>query len=213
MKFAAVVPAAGLSSRMGDFKPLLDLNGRPMIIRTLDSLRAAGCGTICVVTGHRAEELEAAAEATDVCFLRNENYRSTGMLESVQLGLAELLAEPSAVSGSDGQAALQTAFFILPADIPLVSAQTMEALRTEAEKGGSFALRPSFNGRAGHPVLLDRTMALALMAYRGEDGLRGFLRKAAEIQPELVRAIACEDPGILADADTPEDFRVLAALK
>ena len=202
MKFAAVVPAAGLSSRMGDFKPLMDLNGKPMICRTLDSLRAAGCGTICVVTGHRAEELEAAAAAPDVCFLRNENYASTGMLESVQLGLAELLAEPA-----------ETAFFILPGDVPFVSQQTMEALKTEAEKGGSFALRPSFNGRAGHPVLLDRTMALALLSYRGEDGLRGFLRKAAEIQPEIVRVIACEDPGILADADTPEDFQALTALK
>ena len=200
MKFAAVVPAAGLSSRMGDFKPLLDLNGKPLICRTLDSLHAAGCGKICVVTGHRAEELEAAAAAPDVCFLRNENYASTGMLESVQLGLAELLAEPA-----------ETAFFILPGDVPLMSRQTMEALKTETEKGGSFALRPSYNGKAGHPVLLDRTMALALMAYRGEEGLRGFLRKAAEIQPEIVRVIACEDPGILADADTPEDFQALRA--
>ena len=203
MKFAAVVPAAGLSSRMGDFKPLLDLNGKPLICRTLDSLRAAGCGTICVVTGHRADELEAAAAAPDVCFLRNENYASTGMLESVQLGLADLLAKQ--------EDAAKTAFFILPADIPLVSAQTMEALKTEAEKGGSFALRPSYHGRAGHPVLLDRTMALALMAYRGEEGLRGFLRKAAEIQPEIVRVIACEDPGILADADTPEDYQAVLA--
>ncbi|MBO4881593.1 MAG: nucleotidyltransferase family protein [Firmicutes bacterium] len=200
MKFAAVVPAAGLSSRMGVFKPLMDLNGKPMICRTLDSLRAAGCGTICVVTGHRAEELEAAAAAKDVCFLRNENYASTGMLESVQLGLAELLAEPA-----------ETVFFILPGDVPLVSRQTMEALKTEAEKGGSFALRPSYNGKAGHPVLLDRTMALALLSYRGEDGLRGFLRKAAEIQPEIVRVIACEDPGILADADTPEDYQAVLA--
>ena len=202
MNFAAVVPAAGLSSRMGNFKPLMDLNGRPLICCTLDSLRSAGCGTICVVTGHRAEELEAAAFAPDVHFLRNENYAATGMLESVQLGLSELLAEPA-----------ETAFFILPGDVPLVSGQTMEALKTEAEKGGSFALRPSYHGRAGHPVLLDRTMALALMAYRGEDGLRGFLRKAAAIQPDVVRVIACEDPGTLADADTPEDFRALAALK
>ena len=202
MKFAAVVPAAGLSSRMGSFKPLLDLNGSPMIIRTLDSLRAAGCGKICVVTGHRAEELESAAAALDVCFLHNENYAATGMLESVQLGLAELLVETE-----------ETAFFILPGDVPLVSQQTMEALKTEAEKGGSFAVRPSYNGKAGHPVLLDRTMALALLSYRGEDGLRGFLRKAAEIQPELVRVIACEDPAILADADTPEDFRALTSLK
>ena len=202
MKFAAVVPAAGLSSRMGDFKPLLDLNGRPMMIRTLDSLRAAGCKKFCVVTGHRAEDLETAAAASDVCFLRNENYRSTGMLESVQLGLNELLAEPA-----------ETAFFILPGDVPLVSRQTMEALKTEAEKGGSFALRPSYNGKAGHPVLLDRTMALALLPYRGEDGLRGFLRKAAEIQPNVVRVIACEDPAVLADADTPEDFLALTSLK
>ena len=204
MRFAAVVPAAGLSSRMGAFKPLLDLYGEPLICRTISSLRSAGCEMICVVTGYRADKLEAAAAAPDVLFVRNEAYASTGMLESIQLGLAVLLEE---LDKTD-----ETAFFILPGDIPLVKGQTMEALKTEAEKSSSFALRPSYEGKPGHPVLLDRTMTLALMAYHGEDGLRGFLHKAAAIQPELVRVIPCEDPAILADADTPEDFKALTSL-
>ena len=120
-KYAAVVPAAGLSSRMGAFKPLLDLGGKPLICRTLDSLRAGGCGKIFIVTGHRADELEAAAAAPDVRFVRNPAYASTGMLESVQKGLFELLREdpPDFV-------------ILLPGDVPLVNSDTMHALKDAA---------------------------------------------------------------------------------
>ena len=132
---------------MGAFKPLLDLGGKPLICRTLDSLRAGGCGKIFIVTGHRADELEAAAAAPDVHFVRNPDYASTGMLESVQKGLFELLREdpPDFV-------------ILLPGDVPLVNSDTMHALKEAARNGAAIA-RPSHQGKAGHPVLLDRAMA------------------------------------------------------
>ena len=63
LRFAAIVPAAGFSSRIGAFKPLPDLNGTLLIIHTLNSLWAGGAEKICVVTGYRAEEPEAAARS------------------------------------------------------------------------------------------------------------------------------------------------------
>ena len=190
-KYAAVVPAAGLSSRMGAFKPLLDLGGKPLICRTLDSLRAGGCEEICVVTGYRADELEAAAAAPDVRFVRNPDYASTGMLESVQRGLSELLREdpPDFV-------------ILLPGDVPLVNGDTMRTLKETARNGAVIA-RPSHQGKAGHPALLDRAMAGQLLAYSGPEGVRGFLRGHAD---ETV-FLETDDPGILADVDTPEDYQ------
>lgn len=212
LTYAAVVPAAGLSSRMGAFKPLLDLNGKPLICRTLDSLWAGGAETICVVTGHRAEELEAAAAAPDVRFVRNPDYAQNGMLESVQIGLKALF-------GKGRQTAAEHPFdfvFILPGDIPLVSPETMQALTSAAEGGADLSgrgtaavVRPSFQGRAGHPVLLNSVMAEDLLQYKGPDGLRGFLKG------HLAETVFVEtdDPAILADADTPEDYQKVLELK
>lgn len=204
LTYAAVVPAAGLSSRMGAFKPLLDLNGKPLICRTLDSLWAGGAETICVVTGHRAEELEAAAAAPDVRFVRNPDYAQNGMLESVQIGLKALF-------GKGRQTAAEHPFdfvFILPGDIPLAGPQTMQALKTAAESGALIA-RPSHKGRAGHPALLSNSMVAELLQYKGPDGLRGFLKG------HLAETVFVEtdDPAILADADTPEDYQKVLELK
>ena len=53
----AVVLSAGLSSRMGDFKPLLPLGGKRVIEQLLSSIKGAGMGDILVVLGHRARML------------------------------------------------------------------------------------------------------------------------------------------------------------
>ena len=196
MKCAAVVPAAGLSSRMGSFKPLLELNGKSMIYRTLDSLRAGGIERIVVVTGHRAEELEEAVAAPDVRFVRNLKYAQTGMLESVQLGLQSLLTEAF------------DCVFILPGDIPLVRPETMQALKSAAEGGAQIA-RPSYQGKAGHPVLLGQKAANELFFYTGPDGLRGFLK--GQLSENVF--VETDDPGILADADTPLDLQKLNELQ
>lgn len=206
-KYTAVVPAAGLSSRMGAFKPLLDLGGKPLICRTLDSLRNAGCGKIFVVTGHRADELEAAAAAPDVRFVRNPDYASTGMLESVQLGLNACLSENLDLSVRKDSVSL---VFILPGDIPLIRTETMRRLAEVAQKqllALPFVLRPSYRGRAGHPVVLDRSAAQMLLSYKGLDGIRGFLRQLeADAAASFVRVIETDDPRILTDVDTPEDY-------
>lgn len=216
MKFAAVVPAAGLSSRMGSFKPLLDLNGKPLICRTLDSLRAGGAERIVVVTGHRAEELEAAVAAPDICFVRNQDYAHTGMFESVKIGLSELgIAGREAQNDRDEMtiAAHSSPFFsyyifILPGDIPLVSPGTMQSLKTAASNGAAI-VRPSYQGKAGHPVLLSSSAAQELLQYKGPEGLRGFLKDHLS---ETV-FVEADDPAILMDADTPEDYMTLYSLR
>ncbi|MBQ6294778.1 MAG: molybdopterin-guanine dinucleotide biosynthesis protein MobA, partial [Firmicutes bacterium] len=61
---------------------------------------------------------------------------------------------------------------------------------------------------AGHPVVLDRSAAQMLLSYKGLDGMRGFLRQLeADAAASFVRVIETDDPGILADVDTPEDYQ------
>ena len=75
--YAAVIAAAGMSSRMGRFKPLLELGGKPMIRHIADTFRTFGVEKLIVVTGNNAETLEKALPGDDIEFVRNERYAET----------------------------------------------------------------------------------------------------------------------------------------
>lgn len=188
-RIAAVVAAAGLSSRMGAFKPLLPLGSAPLLARTLAPLRAAGASPIAVVTGHRASELQARMRAEDLRFVYNAVYASTDMLASLRLGLHAL------ENGFDR-------VLLLPGDAAGILPETVRRLL----KSPGEALRPAFGGKPGHPVLLSAAVARALCTYDGLGGLRGFLKTVG------VREVETNDPGILLDADTPADYEKLRAL-
>ena len=193
MKTCAVITAAGLSSRMGAFKPALPIAGRPAILRLLDTFFSAGVSEAIVVTGFRQEILqELLADRPHVTLVHNPAYRTTEMFDSVKTGLAALPEDCGQV-------------LLIPADIPLVSAQTVR-LVMEAEGDLVF---PSFQMRRGHPLKLRPHLVPALLQYSGEDGLRGALR-ALEIPPAYVTV---EDSFILRDMDTPADYQALAGVK
>ncbi|MDR1422052.1 MAG: nucleotidyltransferase family protein [Coriobacteriales bacterium] len=85
---AAIVPVAGLSSRMGSFKPLLEIDGEPLIRRTVRSVLAGGAREVRVVLGREAEAVRAAlADLPDITFVENPLFASTDMLRSVQLAM------------------------------------------------------------------------------------------------------------------------------
>ena len=77
MDTGAVVVAAGMSSRMGDFKPMLSIGSISVAQRVVATLKQAGAARVVVVTGYNAEELERHLASSGVVFLRNENYRTT----------------------------------------------------------------------------------------------------------------------------------------
>ena len=88
----AVLAAAGLSSRMKDFKPMLPFGGSTIAGHIVTMLKDMGISPVIVVTGYRAEELEAHLSYAGVRFVRNERYRETEMFDSVKLGLLETAA-------------------------------------------------------------------------------------------------------------------------
>lgn len=185
-KLAGVILAAGLSSRMGKFKPLLEIGGKSMARRVAELMRGTGASPVIVITGHRREELEAHLAGDGVRFVHNPDYASTQQLESLQLTLKELPGDCERV-------------LVSPADIPLVRQDTVAHLLASE---GDF-IRPRCSGRTGHPVVLAAGLIPGLLGYDGPSGLKGAIQRSGC----AVRDVVVDDPGVLMDNDTPADFR------
>ena len=129
---SAVIAAAGLSSRMKNFKPLLCLGSSTIISSTINTLRGAGAEHILVVTGYQSAVLERHLSSCGVMFLKNERFAQTDMLFSVQMGLRALPQDSERI-------------FITPADIPLVSPDTLKQMLLLQ----SQVVCPLYQGRQG----------------------------------------------------------------
>ncbi len=94
MKINGLVLAAGMSSRMGKFKPLLEMNGRTMIEQSIESMLVSGVDKIVVVLGYRGEDIEAVLDKaiyrSRIQIVYNENYETTEMLDSVKIGVQSI---------------------------------------------------------------------------------------------------------------------------
>lgn len=196
-RFAAVIPAAGLSSRMrvaapplpGDgFKPLLRLGGSTLLEHTARTFREAGVREIIVVAGHRADETLAEAGRLGLTAVINRDFEQ-GMFSSVKTGLAALPTDVGAV-------------FVLPVDIPLVRSSTVRRL-TESFVGEPV-LMPVFQGETGHPPLIAAPGISFILGWQGEQGLRGALNVLAG--PGGPKRVSVADAGVLFDVDTPGAF-------
>ncbi len=184
-RFSAVILAAGLSSRMGAFKPLMTLAGRTVLARCVETFRDAGIGDVLVVTGHRASEVQAEVEIMGVSSVHNPDYEQ-GMYSSVRTAVSSL-------SGRD-------AFFLLPVDIPLVRSSTIAALIRAFDGGIAY---PCFMGERGHPPLVPAHLVPEILGHDGQGGLKGLLEAHSS------QDVPVWDRGILVDADTPDDFEAL----
>ena len=192
MKTAGVIAAAGLSSRMGAFKPLLPYEGRTVIESTADLLRQSGAERIFIVVGHNARDIEALFEKTkDVVCIYNPDYKTGDMFSSVRLGL---------------QAAVDYDYLLfLPGDMPAAEEGVCCDLLQQIRKAKALWGRPIKDGRGQHPVILSHEATALVASYEGEGGLRGALRSL----PMPPMEVAVEDPGCTIDIDTPDEYRFL----
>jgi len=189
---SAIVVAAGLSRRMGQFKLLLPWGPHTVLGQVVATLTAAGLPEIVVVTGHRSAQVAASLADTAVRVLFNPDYTDGEMLRSVQVGLHAL--------GSDVQAAL-----LCLGDQPQMTSETIQAVLAEgAAHSWTRVVIPSYQMRAGHPILLPRSMWRPILEATG--ALRDVLRAHQE---EIVY-VNVDTPTILADLDKPEDYRPVA---
>lgn len=188
MTTAALIVAAGMSSRMGDFKPLLNIGSISIAQRVVATFQQAGVEKIVMVTGYNAVMLERHLAGNGVVFLRNDNYETTQMFDSVRIGLSYLRDKCGRV-------------LFTPVDIPLFTADTVRRL---LETDAPLAC-PAVDGETGHPTLIGASLFDRILSDSGDQGLRGALNRCGA---ELT-LIPVEDRGILHDADTPEDYKAL----
>ncbi len=185
---AAVILAAGRSSRMGQFKPLLKVDGQTLIHRAISAFRQNRVESIIAVTGYRAAELEAVLSQTDVRIARNSAY-TQGMFSSVKAGIRHLPAHCDA-------------FFILPVDVAFVQSSTIGRLIEAHIDHPDRICHPCFEGRRGHPPLIPAGLAEAICEHDGEGGLRRVLKSREDIAFE----VNVTDRFILFDIDAPNDL-------
>ena len=188
MKIGAVIVAAGMSSRMGDFKPMLNIGSISIAQRIVATFHQAGVTKIAVVTGYNAPLLERHLSNSGLVFLRNEDYASTQMFDSAKIGLAYLRDKCERI-------------LFTPVDIPLFTAMTV----TELIESGAELCCPVCEGRTGHPLMIASSLVDAILADSGEGGLQGAIARCGA---EMLQ-IPVEDPGVLHDADTPADYKAL----
>ena len=191
MQTGAVIVAAGMSSRMGEFKPMLNIGSISIAQRIVATLQQADVTRIVVVTGYNAVALERHLAGNGLVFLRNEDYEHTQMFDSARIGLQYLRDKCGRI-------------LFTPVDIPLFTAATVTALLQSEAKLAC----PVCEGQQGHPILIDASLVDTILADSGEGGLKGAIRRCGT---ELTE-IPVDDPGILHDADTPEDYRALLQL-
>jgi CTP:molybdopterin cytidylyltransferase MocA len=185
LRTGAIVTAAGRSSRMGVFKPLLKIGNLTVIERIITGFRAASVKNIAIITGNNARELENSLNDPEIVFLENEMYEYNEMLDSVKIGL-------------DYQKEKCDKIFITPVDVPLFASDTVKALLNCKKDVGI----PTYEGRTGHPIILGNDAVTRILEYSGGGGLRNAI---TELSLEL-EYIETEDRGILYDMDTQEDY-------
>jgi molybdenum cofactor cytidylyltransferase len=198
MKTAAILLAAGLSTRMGAPKMLIPWGGRPVVRVMVKKFLAAGVDHVVVVTGSGREEVENSLRGLRVRAVFNPRFRED-MATSVQAGVTAIPGEVDFL-------------FITPADHPWLSVTTITGLLDAARENPAHAIfQPVYEGRGGHPLGLragpggDPPVALLREILDAPAGwtLRNLLRKHAG---RLLRW-PCGDPGCVRDLDTPEDLR------
>lgn len=185
MIIGAVIVAAGMSSRMKKFKPMLSIGESTIIKKVISTLKQAGSDYVVVVTGNNAHRIERHIANMDVICLYNERFADTQMFDSARIGLEYLKNKCDYI-------------LFTPADIPLFS---LDSVRRLFDSTAEIAC-PSYNGVQGHPLLIESKLIPLILSYSGSGGLREAIKHSGK---EVI-SVSVDDQGILLDADTPEDY-------
>ncbi len=189
-KVSAIILAAGQSSRMGAFKPLLPFGDTTVIEYTIDYLRCGGIEAVIVVVGHYASEIKTHLQNTGITFVTNPDADSA-MAASIVQGVRALPPDARAV-------------VITPVDHPAVPAEVVARLIDEWLAGARLVI-PTNEGRGGHPVLIDLSFRAELLKLDPARGLKSFF----DAHRNEVTRVAVNSNYIARDMDTWDDYRSL----
>ena len=198
MKVNGLILAAGMSKRMKDFKPLLKIEGKPLIQHTIDSLLGGGVQQVVIVLGYKGDEvievIRGYNDMSKIILVRNPFYETTDMLDSIKYGIKNM---PTCDS-----------FFLLPGDMPFVDHNTINKITVHMEGKESLVTFPTVGGRKKHPPLISYKLIERILKFEKEGGLRVLWE---EIDKETDK-FEVEDLGCILDLDTKEDYRIALSL-
>jgi molybdenum cofactor cytidylyltransferase len=194
-KVAAIVLAAGRSSRMAPHNKLLQpIDGEPMVRRVATVALASGARPVIAVTGYEAGRVADALRGLEVSIVHNPSF-ADGLSTSLRAGLRALPAD------CDGA-------LICLGDMPWIEAGVLKALMAAFEASGRDAICvPTRHGRQGNPVLWGASYFAEMMAIDGDRGAKPLIARHADSVIEVEVAT----DGIFGDVDAPSDlarFRV-----
>jgi CTP:molybdopterin cytidylyltransferase MocA len=194
LRIGAVLLAAGAGQRMGGVaKPLIRLQGVPLISRQLVALSGAGVDEVVVVTGHARHAIEDEVRSYVVTLAHNEAH-AEGQQGSVRAGLAALSGPFDAV-------------IVAPADQPLIGAGDLtELIGAFKKRPAGHVVVPVVNGQRGNPIILDDVALARILASDTNLACRHLIDR----EPELVHAHETANTRFVTDLDTLEDLKQLA---
>ena len=191
----AILLAAGESRRMGQLKALLPWQGDTLLGCQVSSLLQAGISQVVVVLGHKRDRLLPLLEGRDrVVSVFNPDYQA-GKTTSIKTGIKAVLRSPQA-------AAAQT-LVLLNVDQPR-TAETISTLLSRHESSDCLITIPVFQGKGGHPLILDCSLLPELLEIaEASQGIRAVVRK----HEERLHRVEVDTPEVLWDLNTPEQYQ------
>lgn len=191
-----LILAAGMSSRMQQFKPLMKIEDKTIIETTVDHMLEAGVDQITVVLGYRGSEIKEVLELDKkrcgrLTFAYNPNYETTQMLDSIKIGLNKV--------------GICDRFFIAPGDMPAITTKTYQTLIDVAADQSKYQIIfPTVEGYRKHPPLISWMCRENILQFQG-NGLRELWK---EYEADI-KEIPLDDDGCTMDIDTPGDYQKL----
>jgi len=191
-RVTAIILAAGLSSRMGNPKMLLEWKGKTVLDTVLHTVTQSKVSNTILVYGAFSTEILKIAGKYPVEAVFNPGYTNGSMLLSLQTGLIAIK------ESMDG-------IMIILGDQPVLKASTIDQVISDFQRTRMKVVIPSYAMRRGHPWLIDQSLVKEILNLEEPGTLRDFL---GNHQSDIFYT-EVDDPNILADMDTPEDYQNL----
>lgn len=187
-----VVLAAGASSRMGSSKMALPWADSSVLETVLTNVLHSRAADHLLVTGGYQQIVESLPLVAKVERVHNANYAAGEMISSIKLALERVQALSK----------LPDAVFVLPGDMPFVTASIINQIIQTSEKYPEAIIAPIYNGQRGHPVLFPFEIFERFKTLPAESAPRDLVKQ----YKQRLRLVEMKDPAVLIDIDTPEAY-------
>ena len=190
----AIVLAAGASSRMGDFKQLLPIEGTPMLEGTLTKVLSFPFLEVIAVLGHKEHEIRETIHIQDPRFkwVSNPDYKE-GLSSSIKMAIHQHDKQTKGI-------------FVFLGDQPLLKKSTidrmLQVIKNLPTNQSKLIVQPAFNGIPGHPVFISTQMIPYLNNITGDQGAKPIFKFADQHS-----FVPIDDEGVILDIDTKQDYQ------